>query len=335
MNNRVTMADVAREAGVSLMTVSRVVNNKGEVSEATRQRILKVIEKLGYRPSGIARSLATSRTGTIGLIVPDISNPFFADLAKGVEKVAYSEGYNVFLCSTEENPQRELKVLESLAEYRVDGVLLCSSRLDEEHLVNSLGFFYSAVLVNRALERRDLAVGTVMVDDVRGGEIATLHLINEGRKRIGFLAGPETSHSGRNRFKGYRTALDQAGIPYDPEVVLHCASNVEGGYEAAKTLLSKNSDVTALFCYNDLVAVGALRACNEMGVKVPDDVSVVGFDDIMLAGLVTPGLTTCRIQREELGERSATMLLEQMGGCSGHCETVVLVPELVVRESAP
>ncbi len=335
MSNRVTMADVAREAGVSLMTVSRVVNNKGEVSESTKQRILEVIERLGYRPSGIARSLATSRTGTIGLIVPDISNPFFADLAKGVEKVAYSEGYNVFLCSTEEDPRRELKVLESLAEYRVDGVLLCSSRLDEKHLVDALGFFYSAVLVNRALESEALSVGTVMVDDVHGGMIATHHLLDGGRQRVAFLAGPETSHSGRNRFKGYKRALQDAGMPYVPDLVVHCDSNVNGGYQATKDLLSFHPEVDAIFCYNDLVAVGALRACEETGVKVPDDVSIVGFDDIMLAGLVTPSLTTCRVQREEVGERSAEMLLEQMGGCSGKCKTAVFTPELVVRNSAP
>ncbi len=335
MANHVTMADVAREAGVSLMTVSRVVNNKGEVSEATRKRILEVIEKLGYRPSGIARSLATSRTGIIGLIVPDISNPFFADLAKGMEYVAYSESYNVFLCSTEENPQRELRALQSMAEYRVDGVILCSSRLDEKHLVDSLGFFYSAVLVNRGLESEAPSVGMVMVDDVHGGRIATHHLIDEGRKKVAFLAGPETSHSGRRRFKGYKDALNEAGLPYASDLVVHCDSNVEGGYRAAKALLSSHPEVEAIFCYNDLVAVGALRACSEIGVSVPDDVSIVGFDDIMLAGLVTPSLTTCRIQREEVGKRAAEMLLEQMGGCSGKCETAVFTPELVVRNSAP
>jgi len=335
MNNRVTMADVAREAGVSLMTVSRVVNNKGEVSEPTRRRILEVIERLGYRPSGIARSLATSRTGIIGLIVPDISNPFFADLAKGVEKVAYAEGYNVFLCSTEENPQRELDVLESLAEYRVDGVLTCSSRLDEKHLVDSLGFFYSAVLVNRDLENEAPSVGVVMVDDVHGGKIATAHLIDGGRKKVAFLAGPQTSHSGRRRFEGYKAALAEAGLPYTPDLVVHCDSNVEGGYEATKSLLSTHPEVDAIFCYNDLVAVGALRACSELGAGVPDDIGIVGFDDIMLAGLVTPSLTTCRIQREEVGRKAAEMLLEQMGGCSGKCETAVFTPELVIRSSAP
>ncbi len=335
MANHVTMADVAREAGVSLMTVSRVVNNKGEVSEATRKRILQVIDRLGYRPSGIARSLATSRTGTIGLIVPDISNPFFADLAKGVEHVAYSEGYNVFLCSTEEDPQRELKVLESLAEYRVDGVLLCSSRLDENRLESALGYFYSAVLVNRALESSSASVGMVLVDDVLGGKVATLHLLQSGHKRVGFLAGPEASHSGHNRFKGYRLALEETGTPYDPDIVMYCDSNVDGGYQATKALISARRDVTALFCYNDLVAVGALRACEEMGLKVPDDLSIVGFDDIMLAGLVTPPLTTCRIQRDEIGRRAARMLLEQMSGCSGECESVTFTPELIVRASAP
>ena len=163
MTDRITMADVARKAGVSQMTVSRVVNDKGDVSEATRQRVLEVIERLGYRPSGIARGLATQRTGTLGLVVPDVANPFFSDVARGVEHVAHAEGYNVFLCNTEEDPQRELDVLRSLEEKRVDGLVLCSSRLSEDELLGVVARHLSVVLVNRRLvgER----VCSVLLDD--------------------------------------------------------------------------------------------------------------------------------------------------------------------------
>ena len=152
MPNRITMADVAREAGVSLMTVSRVINNKSQVSAATRQRVLSIVEQLGYRPSGIARGLATRRTGTLGLVVPDVANPFFADVARGVEHQAYAEGYNVFLCNTAEDPEREVAVLQLLEEKRVDGVMLCSSRLEDEDLRALLGRHPAVVLVNRQLE---------------------------------------------------------------------------------------------------------------------------------------------------------------------------------------
>lgn len=179
MPSRVTMADVAREADVSLMTVSRVVNEKGEVSPATRQRVLEVIEQLGYRPSAIARGLATQRTGSVGLVMPDVSNPFFSDVAHGAEHLAYAEGYNIFLCNTDEDPQRELSVLQSLEEKQVDGVVLCSSRLYDSELEAALAHHPAAVLVNRRLEGGGV-VGSVVIDDEAGGRMATQHLLQAG-----------------------------------------------------------------------------------------------------------------------------------------------------------
>ena len=213
MSNPVTIADVAREAGVSSMTVSRVVNDKADVSPATRQRVLEVIQRMGYRPSGIARGLATQRTGTLGLVVPDVANPFFSDVARGVEHGAYAEGYNVFLCNTEEDPERELAVLKSLEEKRVDGLVLCSSRLDDNELEQVVARHPTAVLVNRQLVGEH--VRSVMVDDEAGGKLATEHLLDAGHGAVGFLAGPEVSHSGRQRAKGYRAALAAARVPSD------------------------------------------------------------------------------------------------------------------------
>jgi LacI family transcriptional regulator len=333
MPNRVTMADVAREAGVSAMTVSRVINNKDDVSSATRGRVLEVVDRLGYRPSGIARSLATRRTGTLGLVVPDVANPFFADVARGVEHVAYTEGYNVFLCNTEEDSQREESVLMSLEEKRVDGLVLCSSRLDDDELQPVLDRYPSVVLVNRNLE--DNRTSTVVVDDQTGGCLATQHLLNAGHRVVGFLAGPPASRSGRQRLEGYRIALAAAGLPGDPSRVQPCSPKAEGGHHAARQLLAANPRLTALFCYNDLVAVGALQACAELGRRVPDDVAVVGFDDIPLAALVNPPLTTCRVLRYELGAQAVRLLLSQIRGHPGDAEHVVLRPELVVRASAP
>jgi LacI family transcriptional regulator len=330
---RVTMADVAREAGVSSMTVSRVINNKGDVSSSTRQRVLELIDRLGYRPSGIARGLATRRTGTLGLVVPDVANPFFSDVARGVEHVAYAEGYNVFLCNTEEDPERELAVLKSLEEKRVDGLILCSSRLEEDELRTVVSRHPTTVLVNRRLDGE--GVRPVLVDDEAGGRLVTSFLLESGHEAVGFLAGPPVSHSGRERTSGYRATLAEAGLAYDPALVRRCRPVVEGGQEAALSLLTTRPEISALFCYNDLVAVGALQACAELGRRVPEDVAVVGYDDIPLAALVTPALTTCRVPRYELGSQAVDLLLRQINGCSEECDEIVLAPELVVRDSAP
>lgn len=333
MTRRVTIADIAREAGVSLMTVSRVVNNKGEVSPATRQRVLDVIERLGYRPSGIARGLATKRTGTLGLVVPDIANPFFSDLARGAEDRAYAEGYNVFLCNTNEDPHREIAAMESLEEKRVDGLVLCSSRLDDDELHMALDHHSAAVLVNRRLEGYD--VGVVLIADEAGGRAATQHLLQAGHRAVGFLAGPPASRSGHQRARGYCAGLDAAGLPYNSAWVRHCSSVVEGGQETALKLLTDHPELTALFCYNDLVAIGALQICAALGRRVPDDLAIVGFDDIPMAALVTPPLTTCHVSRYELGDHAMRLLLDRIDGCTEGCEEIVLRPELIVRDSAP
>ncbi len=333
MNARVTMADVARESGVSLMTVSRVINSKVDVSEETRQRVLEVIDRLDYRPSGIARSLATRRTGTIGLVVPDISNPFFSDVARGVATEAYREDYNVFLCSGEEDGRREIDLLHSLEEKRIDGLILCSSRLADDLMAATLARFPSAVLVNR--RSRSPQVGTVLADDETGARLLVGHILRSGRRSIGFLSGPSVSHSGLARMRGYQAALAVAGLPCDEMLLRPCAPVVSSGLDAALALLAAQPQVDALFCYNDLVAVGALQACARLGRRVPDDVAVTGFDDVPLAALVTPPLTTCCVPRYELGVRATQLLLTQIDGRPGECWEAVVPVEMVVRASAP
>jgi LacI family transcriptional regulator len=333
MPERVTMSDVAREAGVSKMTVSRVVNNKGEISSATRQHVLQVITRLGYRPSAIARGLATNRTGALGLIVPDIANPFFSEIARGVEENAYAAGYNVFLCSTYEDPRRERDVLDSLEEKLVDGLILCSSRLSQDDLSVITDDFPAVVLVNRSVDGEE--VGVVRVDNEFGGRMATEFLLEAGHRAVGFLTGPSTSSGGRLRVKGYHQALTAAGIAIQPTWEQGCSSNVQGGLEAAREFLPDHPELTALICFNDLVAVGALQACARLGRRVPDDLAIVGFDDIPIAALVTPPLTTCRSAQSEIGIQTMNLLLKCIDGFSKECEEVVVRPELVVRASAP
>ncbi len=330
---RVTIQDVAEAAGVSRQTVSRAINELGEISPETRARVLRIAEEMGYRPSSIARGLATQHTGTLGLIVPDVANPFFSEVARGAEHQAYAKGYNVFLCNTDEDLQREIAVLRSLEDKRVDGVVLCSSRLDEATLRAALTNHSSVVLINRQLRGDDF--GAVMIDDRMGGQTITQHLLRAGHQAIGFLTGPPASRSGRKRVEGFLAALAAVDAPHHPDWLLPCAPTVEGGQEAALALLTQHPELTALFCYNDLVAVGALQAAAELARAVPDDLAIAGFDDIPLAALVTPPLTTCRVCRYDMGARAMGMLLERIGGCTDECQRIIVEPALIIRASAP
>lgn len=332
MSFRVSIADVAREAGVSRQTVSRALNNKGEISTATRQRVLAVIDQLDYRPSTIARGLATRHTRTIGLVVPDIANPFFADIGRGADDAAHEAGYSLLLCNAVEDPEREADLLRTLEQRAVDGVVLCSSRLPEPALAALMQRHNAAVLINRSLA----GSSHVRVDDAYGATLAVRHLLNSGRRCIGLLAGPQMSHSGHERARGYTGALTAAGQQPDPALQARCDSpDVDGGYRAARTLLAARPDVDGLICYNDLVATGALRACAELGWRVPEDVALTGADDILLASLVTPALTTLRVDRQALGAAAVHLLLDQLHGAADAGQTQVFQPELIIRASAP
>ena len=317
----ITIADVAREAGVSTQTVSRVLNDKLEISAVTRDRVAEVIERLGYRPNSVARSLVSNRTFAIGLTVPDICNPFFPDIARGAEDTAREHGYEVFLCNTIEDPGREATVLRALENRRVDGTIVCSSRLPDAELFPYLKRQRAAVLVNRPAPAE--VTGGVRMDDASGTARAVQHLLRGGRRTIGFLAGPPRSHSGAERARGYEETLSAAGIGQNSDLVVPCGPTVEGGYEGARTLHSGRPGVDGLVCYNDLAAVGALRACEELGLRVPEDVAVVGCDDIMLAGLVSPALTTLRAPRYEIGAHAVRMLLDHIEGRRERAEVVL------------
>jgi LacI family transcriptional regulator len=333
MGKRVNIADVAREAGVSAQTVSRALNNKGEISPETRQRVLQTVDRLGYRPNTLARGLVTQKTSTFGLVVPDIANPFFSEVARGAEDAAHREGYSLLLCNTMENAAREMEALRTLEAQRVDGVLLCSSRLSERDLASMMARLPPVVLVNREAPGANLR--SACIDDEAGAYRAVRHLLSSGRRTIAFLAGPAASHSGHRRATGYRRALAEARVAIDPALSIECAPDIEGGYEAARRAITDHPRTDALLCYNDLVAVGALQALTALDRRVPEDIAVIGFDDILLAALVTPPLTTLRSDRRRLGFEAVRLLLRALTDCAGGCDDVLLQPELVVRASAP
>jgi len=331
-NKRVTIEDVAREAGVSAMTVSRVINNKGEINHATRSRIKRIIHDMGYRPSRVARSLATNRTFILGVMVPDITNPFFSEFVGGVENVAWEAGYNVLLCNTQEQVQREQAVLQLFEESQVDGVLVCSARLSDEELIPLLEQHNAVVVFNRPIASE--VAGIVRMNDKQGTVQAVNHLMDSGRTRIGLIAGLAASMSGQARLQGFAEAHQAAGSRHQLRVEHVTVPNSEGAYRATKALLTAYPDTNGLVCYNDLFAVGALRACRDLNKRVPDDIAVVGCDDIPLASLVSPALTTLRVNQGEMGGQAVSMLLERIQGQHERDE-FVFQQELVIRESAP
>ena len=328
----VTIEDVAREAGVSRQTVSRAINGKGEISEATRRRVLDVADRLGYRPSRIARSLATRSSHTIGLVMPDIANPFFPEIARGAGDVAYELGYQLFLSNTAEDPEREWAILRSLEDQWVAGLILCSSRLSDEQLAELSRRQTPLLLFNRQIPEVDVA--SLLVDDFGGTTAAMEHLLAAGHTEIGLLLGPRRSWSGMRRHEAYRTALQAAGMAEVGERVVHGAPNVSGGRRATEQLLAQSPGITAIFAYNDLMALGAVQACQSAGRRVPGDCAIIGCDDVPLAALATPALTSVQVDKTETGRRAMEMLHGIVVGADGSPHTGTILTRLVIRESA-
>ncbi len=327
---RVTIQDVAREAEVSVMTVSRVLNDQPGVSDRRRAEVRAAIDKLGYRRNSLARSLKASRSHTLGLVVPDITNPYFPEIVRGAEDVALEAGYGVFLSNAVEDQQREATSLRLMEERRVDGVIVVSPRLPERQLHALLRSHRAAVVVNRSAPPE--VAGAVRLDHVSGVMQAIDHLVALGRRHVGVLAGPDSSFAARERLEGIRAGLEARGMPLAPDRLVKTAPYIDDGAEATTRLFEKAGPLDALLCYNDLVAAGALQACAAAGLRVPQDVAVVGFDDIAFARMFTPPLTTLHVPKYDLGVNAMRILLDRIAGRNVHAE-VVLRPTLVVRGS--
>ena len=334
LKKRPTVADVARAAGVSMMTVSRAINNKPGLSDELRQKILALAEQMGYRPSQIAQGLATRQTCSIGLVVPDITNPFYAPIARGAEDVAYEYGYSVFLINTIGSAEREAVALDSLWRKAIDGAILCSLRPPADALEASVARFPAAVLFNCELKRPLPNVVTINVNDQRGAQEAVEYLLSSGRRQIAYLTGPSNSFSNQRRLEGYRQALKNAGLPFDPQLVeavqfsdIHTSSQA-----AVKALLARRPAVDGLFAFNDLVAISAMQTCQELGKAVPGDIAVIGADDIPLAAIVRPQLSTLHVNLTHVGRLAMRTLLELFAG-EASSASYQIEPELILRES--
>lgn len=330
---RVTLRDVADAAGVSIKTVSNVLNDWPYVRPETRQRVQAVIESLDYRPNALAASLRTGRTNSIGVIIPDITNPIFGQIVRGCEAVLYARGYSILLCNTNEEYAKEQSYLDTLVRRGVDGVLMFGTHADAELVPNLARFGVPIVAEDAPIHHPNTT--TINIENVRGAELAASHLVGLGHRRIAYLGGPELRFAAQQRREGYAQVLAKAGLESGPALTAWGNPSIGGGYSSAIAMLGRSGQepITAFVCYNDLVAVGCMLACQERGLHVPEDVAIVGFDDITLASLVTPALTTVRVHQLALGRLAAELLLERMenGEMLGRC--VHFPVELVVRRS--
>jgi DNA-binding LacI/PurR family transcriptional regulator len=326
----VSIKEVARRAGVSHSTVSRALHNSPLVGTPTTERIQTLAREMGYVPSAIGRGLATRSTHTIGLVVTTIADPFVSEVVRGVEELAMDHGYSVFLCQSSALPQKEIAAVRTLHENRVDGVIVTSSRVGEMYSPLLVQMQVPIVLINN--ERAGPGVWFVAIDDRHGGELATAHLIELGRRRIAFIAGWPEAVSSADRQEGYTRALTRHGLAREAALTRPGNGRMDGGYGAMGELLHLPHSPDSVFCYNDLTAIGALKALHEAGARVPDDVSVVGFDDISMAAYTTPPLTTVAQPRYEMGRLAIGMLLQLISGASG-VQNQVLRGQLVVRGS--
>jgi len=330
---KVTIRDVAAAAGVSYQTVSRVINERPDVAEETRRRVRQVIEELGYQPSAVARGLASKRTYTLGLITADFSDYFFSQVIVGAEIEAREHGYFFMLCSTERNPDDEPEYLRLLTERQVDGILFArpSTEQDSRHIVSLLRRDVPLVTTAYHVPGEDLTV--VDVDNVDGGLQATQCLIDGGRWHIGMITGPPDWKSVKDRSIGYRLALERAGIPFDESVIEHGDWSYGSGYEATRRLLERNTRFTALFVQNDRMATGAIQALRQAGHRIPDDVAIVGYDDIPAAAYCHPPLTTIRQPMQQVGEIATQRLIELIDNPDAERQEILLKTDLVRRGS--
>ncbi len=326
---KVSIKDIAEAAGVSHSTVSRALQNSPLVNPQTAAQIHKLAREMGYTPSAIAQSLVTRRTNTIGLVLTFISDPFVDRVVDGIEDLATTAGYSVFLCSSKGDPEREMAVVETFHRRRVDGVIVLSSRVGRLYGERLQELSVPIVLVNNQGEGEYLY--SVSVDDEQGARLAVRHLLELGHRRIGYVGSAFRQPSSLRRLAGYQAEVERAGISCDPDLVVvpDTSHDLESGSLGLQRLWA--AKVTAVFCYNDRTAIGALLAARERGIKVPDDLSVVGFDDIEPSWYVTPPLTTVRQPRFELGKRAAQMLLDLLAD-KQVCDEV-LPCQLIVRDS--
>jgi LacI family transcriptional regulator len=328
-----TIRDVAKRAGVAPITVSRVINNSGYVNEQTRARVEAAIADLGYVPNVLARSLRSRRTDTLGLILTDISNPFWTTVARGVEDAASDAGFNVILCNTDESEVEQDKYLHVLVQKQVDGVLLVPARSAVEPIKFIQSQNTSVVVLDRRIPNSQTDV--VRCDSEGGAYQLTCLLLSLGHRRIAMLSGPRGVSTAEDRVAGYRRALKEAGLDVDSAMVYYGEFSLESGYDMTLQVLARTPRPSALFASNNFIAIGALRALRDTGLRVPEDLALVGFDDLPADLVVDPFLTVAAQPAYEMGRQATELLLARLSEkAPAAYQEIVLPTEIVVRESS-
>jgi LacI family repressor for deo operon, udp, cdd, tsx, nupC, and nupG len=333
----VSIKDIAKAAGVSHSTVSRALGGSSLVKAETKARIQRLAREMGYSPDARARSLVMGQTRTVGVVVTTITDPFIAEVVGGIESTAHDQGYTVLLCNSHAEPDREIAAVEMLRSKRVDAVVVTSSRVGALYLDHLERIGVPIVLINSHSEQGGRYTYSVSVDNQHGALLATTHLTQLGHRRVGYVSRPSDFRSDEERLAGYRQALDEAGLPFDPNLVVPGTGRTGGGERALPALLALDEPPTAVFCYNDMTAIGLLRAAREAGLAVPQDLAVVGFDDVLLASYVCPPLTTIAQPKVEMGQRAMRMALALMGAedpVQEGISDVIVKGQLIVRESS-
>ncbi|MDK2799455.1 MAG: LacI family transcriptional regulator [Clostridiales bacterium] len=331
---KVTINDIAKLANVSKTTVSKVINNKAEgVGEETRKKILKIIEELNYQPSAIARGLVTKRTHSIGLIIPDIANPFFPQLARGVEDIAIKNGYNVFLCNSDNDVEKEEGYIKAFIDKSVDGMILTSSTsISDSHYQALKEKKIPFILVDRYIEGIEGGAG-VFSDNKEGAYKAVNYLLEHGHEKIAFISGPLSITTALHRLNGYQAAHYDKGIEIDYDLVQEGNYHFKSGFEFIEQLITAKKKFSAVFAANDMIAIGVVKALKKHNIKIPDDVEVIGFDDIDTATLVEPALSTVAQPIYDMGALGAAMLIKMIEGKEIDQKNIYLKSELVLRET--
>lgn len=324
----ITLKDVAEKAKVSVSTVSYVLNNKKIVRPETFKRINDAIQELGYVPNLVARGLKTKRTLTLGIILPDIANMFFAEIIRGIEDTVNEFGYSIILCNTDNDDKREVKYLSTLLSKDIDGMIFIGT--GKVHQISRKATKVPIVVVDRKVGRDFCSVYT---DNIKGGYLATKYLLQKYKKEVVILSGSTSLNTFFDRMVGYRDALKESGIEYNEALVHECDFTYEGGFKAVNKLLDSGINFRSIFAANDFIAIGAIRALVEKGIKIPQEVAIVGYDDIPISSVFIPSLSTVKQPKYEIGKKSAELIMEIIQNDSYNNKQLILEPSLVLRET--
>ena len=335
----VTIKDIAEKAGVSVNTVSRALNNKPDINPKTKEKIEKIAEELGYVKNSYATMLKSQISNTIGVIVPDSSNPFFSEVFKGIDKAAKEKDYQIIMMNSEGIYENEEKFIRTLLERRVDGILLFPMQKSYEDIKDLIKERFPIILVGREFDGWD--VDQIFSDEIKGGYIATKYLLEKGCNKIKMITDELYNSASYGRIQGFKKALTEKGLKVQNEDIkicdkIHEGYHIQAGYDEVMKMITQKEKFDGIFCYNDLIAYGAIKALKEHGIRIPNDVRIVGYDDITFSNLIEPELTTVRVNKTEMGYEAFNMIYKRIKAKRMDNSFVkkILDVELIIRKSA-